>query len=93
MAGKSKVPQVDTSSVFRAKNMCHRSLEVNRQGSVLDVSFDLQIRFFWLRAMAFLQRIRCNMLQVVHARHVSKFWRSGDSKNAHVDLQVLIDNG
>lgn len=33
------------------------------------------------------------MLQVVHARHVSKFWRSGDSKNAHVDLQVLDDNG
>ena len=96
MAGKSKVPQVDTSSVFVRKTcvivLSQRwqfrlwqfrhlpTLEVNRQGSVLDVSFDLQIRFFWLRAMAFLHRIRCNMLQVVHARHVSKFWRSGDSK-------------
>jgi hypothetical protein len=95
MAGKSKVPQVDTSSVFVRKTcvivLSQRwqfrlwqfrhlpTLEVNRQGSVLDVSFDLQIRFFWLRAMAFLHRIRCNM-QVVHARHVSKFWRSGDCK-------------
>ena len=93
---KSKVPQVDTSSVFCAKNMCHRSFSevaippvtippfAHFRGKparfCVGCAFGFTFFLWGLHAMAFLKRIRCNMLQVVQASHVSKIWRSGDSK-------------